>query len=134
MAIIKNNYYRPIDYDKLKKALAAKGTCVTDASIDIGRSKNFISGLKATGQIRVNDVLLIEKILGIPYSEYEYHEPEPAPQPAEQPKEECKHEQHEASQTDDPIDYNRLYKTIYVAVYRAFTRALAGEDINGRTA
>lgn len=133
MAIVKKNYYRPIDYSKLKAALTAKGTCVTDASIDIGRSKNYISGLKATGQIRVNDALLIEKILGIPYSEYEYHDPEPAPKPVEPPKEECKHE-HEASESDDHIDYNRLYKTIYMAAYRALTRALAGEDINGRTA
>lgn len=101
-----------INKASLKDALAVRGLSAEQVSRETGRGKSYISQCMTYGYMSASEALLLDRMYGIPRSEYEYVEPTPEPEPvAETPAT-------EQPQTSG-IDYVALYNTIYAAVYAA---------------
>ena len=99
-----------IDSKKLKTALKERGLKTEIVSVATGHCKSYISQCIWGNSMPFSEAILLDRMYGIPRSEYEHIEPTPEPV-AETPAT-------EQPQTSG-IDYVALYNTIYAAVYAA---------------
>ena len=98
-----------INSEKLRNAIMAKGIKVSDAGVMCGYSKSGIQNAIDRHFITPSMIVLIDKVLGIPYEEYKETEPEP---------ELKKIYKTPVIEEDDQIDPNQIaYKMMQSAAY-----------------
>ena len=61
---------KPVDKNRLMEAVQKRGMSIYDAGIKCEKSKHFIRNFHDREEVPVNDIPIIEKFLGIQYSEY----------------------------------------------------------------
>ena len=103
---------KPCDGKKLRELILGKGMSIAEAGEAIGMSKSGLTNPCTRNTISPHIVLLVEHVLGIPFSDYEVKEPEPEPTPEPKPE-----EKHEEKPTEE--QKRDTYKTVVTACYAA---------------
>lgn len=132
---------KPVDWEKVYNAIYKQGLSISNASSKIGYSKSYLRTARADGaKMPMSTIVLLDKILGIPYAEYKPDKKTPASNKPENIEVEPgttannkpeKAELEPAKPANEPlrihmhVDYDRLYDTIMNAVYLAMKKALS---------
>ena len=98
----------PINGDKLRAEIYKRNYSLSSAGAEIGFSENFFVKNCKLNRLSQSHIIVIEKVLGIPFEAYKAT-PEP--------------ELPNVKTVPAPLDYERLYKVIYSAVYEAVKKA-----------
>lgn len=80
MAVKRNMGLMWIDGEKLRKAINDADYSLSEASELIGMKSNYLSHIINNSAIKSSSALLVEHVLGIPFSVYAQEAPEPEPE------------------------------------------------------
>lgn len=115
----KRNFQKvDVNVQAFEKAVASRGLDGYKMAEEMGFSHKYLWNKVRLGYVHMNDVILLDKMYGIPLSEYSLEDNPILPEDDVQ----------DASPAQDTsvLDYDRLYDTIFKAVFRAVK--LAWED------
>jgi transcriptional regulator with XRE-family HTH domain len=96
------------DGKKLRELILAKGMSLAEAGKAIGLSESGLRNPCSRNTISPHIIILVDKVLGIPFSEYEIKKPEPEPKKPESEKTEIKEV--------DKLTYKMIASATYGAI------------------